>query len=232
MAYDLEEQEQIAVIKDWWRKYGNLVSTAVLALVVGIAGIQAWRYYGAQQSSSAAILYSQLDTAEKSNEAKKVQDIAATLASSHAGTAYAGMAALRAAKSFVTANDLANAKPRLQWVIDNAKDDEMRDIARLRLAGVLLDEKNFDEALKLLDAKHVAAFDGLYADLRGDILGVQNKRAEARAAYQIALEKSDPRSSYRQLVQVKLDALGELKPVEAKPAEAKPAEVKSTEAKK
>ena len=232
MAYDLEEQEQIAVIKDWWRKYGNLVSTAVLALVVGIAGIQAWRYYGAQQSSSAAILYSQLDTAEKSNEAKKVQDIAATLASSHAGTAYAGMAALRAAKSFVTANDLANAKPRLQWVIDNAKDDEMRDIARLRLAGVLLDEKSFDEALKLLDAKHVAAFDGLYADLRGDILGVQNKRAEARAAYQIALEKSDPRSSYRQLVQVKLDALGELKPVEAKPAEAKPAEVKSTEAKK
>ncbi len=232
MAYDLEEQEQIALIKDWWRKYGNLVSTAVLALVVGIAGIQAWRYYGAQQSSSAAILYSQLDTAEKSNEAKKVQDIAATLASSHAGTAYAGMAALRAAKSFVTANDLANAKPRLQWVIDNAKDDEMRDIARLRLAGVLLDEKSFDEALKLLDAKHVAAFDGLYADLRGDILGVQNKRAEARAAYQIALEKSDPRSSYRQLVQVKLDALGELKPVEAKPAEAKPAEVKSTEAKK
>lgn len=232
MAYDLEEQEQIAVIKDWWRKYGNLVSTAVLALVVGIAGIQAWRYYGTQQSSAAAILYSQLDTAEKSNEAKKVQDIAATLASSHSSTAYAGMAALRAAKSFVTANDLASAKPRLQWVIDNAKDDEMRDIARLRLAGVLLDEKSFDEALKLLDAKHVAAFDGLYADLRGDILGVQNKRAEARAAYQIALEKSDPRSSYRQLVQVKLDALGETKPVEVKPAEAKPAEAKSTEAKK
>ncbi len=209
MAYDLEEQEQIAVIKDWWRKYGNLVTTAVLALVVGIAGIQGWRYYRAQSSSSAAILYSQLDTAEKGSEAKKVQDIAATLATTHAGTPYAVMAALRAAKSLASANDLANARQRLQWALDNAKDDEMRDIARLRLAGVLLDEKKHDEALKLLDAKHSAAIDGLYADLRGDILAEQDKRAEARAAYQIALEKSEPRGSYRQLVQIKLDALGE-----------------------
>lgn len=226
MAYDLEEQEQIAVIKDWWGKYGNWVSTAVLAAVVGIAGVQGWRYYQTQQSSSAAMLYSQLDTAEKSNEAKKVQDIAATLASSHSATAYAGMAALRAAKSFVSANDLASARQRLQWVIDNAKEDEMRDIARLRLAGVLLDEKKHDEALKLLDVKHVASFDGLYADLRGDVLALQNKRAEARAAYQIALEKSDVRSPYRPLVQIKLDALGEVNPVNLKSAESKPAEAK------
>jgi predicted negative regulator of RcsB-dependent stress response len=119
------------------------------------------------------------------------------------------MAALRAAKSFAVANDLANAKQRLQWVVDKARDEEMRDVARLRLAGVLFDEKSHDEALKLLDAKHVAAFDGLYADLRGDILAAQNKRAEARAAYQIALEKGDSRSTYRQLIQLKLDALGE-----------------------
>ncbi len=226
MAYDLEEQEQIAVLKDWWRKYGNLLTTVLLAVVVGFAGIQAWRYYLAQQSSSAAALYSQLDTAEKANEAKKVQDIAATLAGSHGGTAYAGMAALRAAKSLVAGNDLAGAKQRLQWVIDNTKDDEMRDIARLRLAGVLLDEKNHDEALKLLDVKHVAAFDGLYADLKGDILALQNKRAEARAAYQIALEKSDPRSSYRQLLQVKLDALGDVKAGDVKPGDGKAGEVK------
>jgi predicted negative regulator of RcsB-dependent stress response len=209
MAYDLEEQEQIALIKDWWNKYGRLLTAAALAGLVGLAGIQGWRYYRNQQSSTAAMLYSQLDAAEKSNEAKKVQDIAATLTSSHAGTAYASMAALRAAKSFAAANDLANARQRLQWVIDQARDDEMRDIARLRLAGVSFDEKKPDEALKLLDAKHAAAFDGLYADLRGDVLAAQEKRAEARAAYQSALEKSDPRSSYRQLIQLKLDALGE-----------------------
>ena len=209
MAYDLQEQEQIAVLKDWWGKYGNLVTSAVVALVVGLAASVGWRAYHGNQSAAATMLYSQLDTADKANEAKKVQDIAAALASGHASTQYASMAALRAAKSFAAANDLANAKQRLQWVIDKAKDDEMRDVARLRLAGVLLDEKNYAEALKLLDAKHTTAFDGLYADIKGDIMAVQQRRAEARAAYQLALEKSDPRSNYRQLIQVKLDAMGE-----------------------
>jgi predicted negative regulator of RcsB-dependent stress response len=209
MAYDLEEQEQIAVIKDWWRKYGNLVTTALLALLVGIAGIQAWRYYRTQQSTTAATLYSQLDTADQSNEPRKVQDIAASIAASHGSTAYAAMAQLRAARSLAAGNNLAGAKQRLQWVVENAREEEVRDVARLRLAGVLLDEKNPDEALKLVETKHAAAFDGLYADLKGDILAVQGKRVEARAAYQAALEKIDSRSSYRQLIQVKLDAMGE-----------------------
>lgn len=211
MAYDLEEQEQIAVIKDWWRKYGNLVTTASLAVLVGIAAIQVWRYYSAQQSAAAATLYSQLDTADQTNEPKKVQDIATAIVNSHGSTAYAGMAQLRAAKTLAAANDLANAKLRLQWVVEKGKDEEMRDIARLRLAGVLLDEKKPDEALKLLETKHLPAFDGVYADLKGDILAIQGKRAEARAAYQLALDKFDARSNYRQLVQVKLDAVGEAK---------------------
>lgn len=209
MAYNLEEQEQIAAIKDWWRRYGNWVTAAVTLVLVGVISVQGWRYYQHRTAANAATLYAQLDTAEKSGEAKKVQDIAATLASSHGGTAYASMAALRAAKSFVAINDLANARQRLQWVVDKTSDEAMRDLARLRLAAVLLDEKKYDEALKLLDAKHDPAFDGLYADLKGDILTAQGKRAEARASYQAALEKTDARGNYRQLVQVKLDALGE-----------------------
>ena len=211
MAYDLEEQEQIAVIKDWWRKYGNLVTTGLLAVAVGIAGLQAWRYYRVQQATTAATLYAQLDTADQSNEAKKVQDIATSIASSHGSTAYAAMAQLRAAKTLAAGNDLAGAKQRLQWVLDKASEEETRDVARLRLAGVLLDEKAPDEALKLVESKRTPTFDGMYADLKGDILAVQGKRAEARAAYQVALEKSDPRGNYRQLIQVKLDAVSETK---------------------
>ena len=172
--------------------------------------MQAWRYYRSQQATAAGTLYGQLDVAEQSNEAKKVQDIAASIAAGHAATAYAAMAQLRAAKSLAMGNDLAGAKLRLQWVIDNAKEDEMRDVARLRLAGVLLDEKKPDDALKLLEIKRTnTAFDGMYADVKGDILASQGKRAEARAAYQVALDKSEPRSNYRQVIQVKLDAVGE-----------------------
>jgi len=37
------------------------------------------------------------------------------------------------------------------------------------------------------------------------------KRAEARAAYQLAMDKSDAASPLRQIIQLKLDALGESK---------------------
>jgi len=88
------------------------------------------------------------------------------------------------------------------------KDAETAELARLRLASIRLDEKKFDEALKLLETKHSAALETLYADLRGDIMVAQGKTAEARAAYKMAIEKSLPNSSYRSVVQIKLDALG------------------------
>jgi predicted negative regulator of RcsB-dependent stress response len=123
-------------------------------------------------------------------------------------TAYAEMAALTAAKAAFDANDLNGAKAQLQWVVDSGRDEEYRALARLRLAGVLLDEKAYDEGLKLLSADVPVAFAGALADRRGDLLMAQNKVAEARAAYQEALQKSDAKSPGRQLIQLKLDAIG------------------------
>jgi predicted negative regulator of RcsB-dependent stress response len=96
-------------------------------------------------------------------------------------------------------------------VIEKAREDEMREVARLRLAGILLDEKKYDEALKLISEKTSDAYAALASDLKGDVLAAQGKPVEARAAYQIALEKSDPASRYRGLIELKLDALGEAK---------------------
>jgi predicted negative regulator of RcsB-dependent stress response len=121
------------------------------------------------------------------------------------------MAALLLAKTNYDNGDAAAAATRLQWAIDKAKDDETAALARLRLAGIRLDEKKYDEALALLDAKHAQPFAPLYADLRGDVLAAQGKLAEARAAYKLVLEKSLPSSNYRNVVQIKLDALGPAK---------------------
>ena len=211
MAYDLEEQEQIDAIKAWWAEYGKLVVLAVIACLLTIAAFQGWRYYRAQQAERAAALFSQLDQAERVNEAKKVRDIAAQITDKYGSTQYAGMAALAAAKAAYATGEIEDAKKNLQWAMEKAKEDEMRDVARLRLAGVLLDEKKYDEALKLLSAKPAETFEGLYADLRGDVLTAQGKTVEARAEYQIALDKTDANSPYRRLIEVKLDATGEAK---------------------
>ena len=209
MAYDLQEQEQLDAIKAWWSRYGTLIVTVALACLLTIAAFQGWRYYRHQQSVAAVTLYEQLRQAERANEHKRVRDIAAQITDKYTRTPYAAMAALSAARASFETGDLAASKTQLQWVIDHAREEELKDVARLRLAGVLLDEKRHDEALALVNGKHGEAFSALYADLRGDILLAQGKRAEARGAYQQALEKSDVKSPYRPMIQAKLDALGE-----------------------
>jgi predicted negative regulator of RcsB-dependent stress response len=109
------------------------------------------------------------------------------------------------------ANDVAKAKDaqaQLQFALDRSDEDDLKQIARFRLAEVLFDQKKNDEALRLLDAKHDEPFAGIYADLTGDILAASGRKAEARTAYQTALAKLDSKSPYRSYVQVKLDSLG------------------------
>jgi predicted negative regulator of RcsB-dependent stress response len=207
----LEEQEQIDAIKGWWGEYGKLVILAAIAFLFTIAAFQGWRYYRAQQAERAATLFMQLDEAERANDPKRVRDIAAQIIDRHGSTQYAALAALAAGKAGVTTGEVEDAKKNLQWAVDHAKDEDMRAVARLRLAGILLDEKKYDDALKLLSTNTAESFAMLYADLRGDVLSAAGKPAEARAAYQLALEKSEPSSSYRRLIEVKLDAIGEAK---------------------
>jgi predicted negative regulator of RcsB-dependent stress response len=183
----------------------------LIAAIIAIAGFQGWRYYRNQQAERASTLFSQLQEAERANDAKRVRDIAPQLVANHGSSQYAGMAALAAAKAGVSTGEMEDAKKNLQWAADHAKEEEMRDVARLRLAGILLDEKKYDDALKLLSAKSGDTFAMRFADTRGDVLSAQGKAAEARAAYQLALDKSEPNSNYRRLVEVKLDALGEAK---------------------
>jgi predicted negative regulator of RcsB-dependent stress response len=206
--YDLEEQEQIDELKAWWKQYGRMLIVLVVAAGVGAAGTVAWQWYQRSQSEQAAALYRALEKAVRANDPKQTHELSSQLMDKFGATAYGPMAALAAAKASYDSGDAKSAAAQLQWTIDNARDDELVATARLRLAGVLLDEKKYDEARKLLDAAHPDPFAGLFADLKGDTYVAQGKTAEARAAYKQALEKLPAEGSYRSIVQVKLDALG------------------------
>lgn len=208
MAYDLEEQETIDKIKTWWDEYGNTVLAALVLFFGGVAGIQGWRWYQNSQAEQAAQLYTQVEKALTAREADKAKAAAAQIMEKFSGTAYAPRAALALARTEYEAGDLAGAKTRLRWAMANAKEEELRDVARLRLAGVLLDERSYDEALKALDASSTPAYAGLFSDMKGDVLAAQGKIAEAKSSYQAALEKMDAGSPYRGFVELKLESLG------------------------
>ena len=209
MALDLEEQEQVAELKAWWKQHGNFIVTAVLAAALAFAGWQGWRWYSASQAAHAAAVFDTLAKAAQAGDAKALRDSAGTLIESYPRTLYASMGALVAARFHFDRNDAKSAKAQLQWVVDNAPSDDFRDIARLRLAAVLVDEKAYDEALKALDASHAAAYESQYAALRGDALLAKNQREEARAAYKLALDKAGrEQGAFRESVRVRLEALG------------------------
>jgi predicted negative regulator of RcsB-dependent stress response len=210
MALDLEEQEQVAELKAWWKQHGNLIVAVVLAASLAFAGWQGWRWYSASQAAQAGAVFDALAKAAQAGDAKAVRDSAGTLLESYPRTLYASMGALMAARFHFDRGDLKAAKAQLEWAVERAPSEDFRDIARLRLASILLDEKAPDEALKLLEAKHGAAYESQYAALRGDALLAKNQRAEARAAYQLALDKAgkDQQSAFRESVRMRLEALG------------------------
>jgi predicted negative regulator of RcsB-dependent stress response len=208
MAFDLEEQEQLDAIKSWWKQYGNFVTLAVVLFVVGVLGTQGWRYYQGKKSAEAGALFSTVQLAVETNDLKKIREQAGQVIDKYPSSGFAVRAALFAAKANQDLGDSKSAKAQLQWVLDHSKSDEIKDAARLKLAGLLLDEKAYDEALKQLETKHGKSFDGLYEDMRGDVLAASGKTPEAISAYKIVLEKLEPNSAYRSLVQIKLEGLG------------------------
>jgi predicted negative regulator of RcsB-dependent stress response len=210
MALDLEEQEEVDELKAWWRQHGRLITAAVVAAVVAFAAWQAWRAYEQRQATQAGVLYDTLARAVVAGDAKAMRDAAGSLIENYSRTLYASMGALVAARFYFDRGDLKSAKVQLQWVLEHAASDELRDLARLRLAAVLLDEKAYDEGLKLLAEKHAPAFDAEYAALQGDLLLAKKQPAEARAAYKLALEKAGRQeNAFRESVRMRLEGLGE-----------------------
>jgi predicted negative regulator of RcsB-dependent stress response len=211
-TYDLEEQEQLATLKGWWKDNGNLVMTALSLVLIVFAAWQGWNYYQRNQAAQASGLYDAVQKAAAASDLKQVRESAGAILERYPRTTYAAMAALVSAKAHFQGGDLKTAHAQLAWVVENAKDEGLQDIARLRLASVMLDEKAYDDALKLLDAAHGAAFDAPFLAVRGDVLVAQGKKDEARAAYKAALDKADVKDAgLSGFIQLRLDALGTAK---------------------
>ncbi len=209
MALDLEEQEKVAELRAWWNQYGTLVTAVLVIAALAAAGWSGWQMYQRSQAAEASALFETLSKAAQENDAKAVRDAAGTLVESYPRTLYASMGALVAARFHFDRNDLKSAKAQLQWVVERAPNDQFRDLARLRLGAVLLDEKAYDEALKAAEAPHGEAFAAQFAALKGDVLVAKNQAADAKAAYRLALEKAgkDERG-FRDSVRVRLEGLG------------------------
>jgi len=207
-TYDLDEQERLDELKAWWKRWGSLVMVGLAVLIASAAGWRYWQNHTVTQSLEAATVYEKLTQSLAANDAKAAREAGSMLIDQYKGTAYAPRAAMLLAKLNASGKDLKSAQSQLEWAVANSKEPTVKDLSRLHLAGVQLDQKQYDDALKTLAGSHSDAFAFRFEDLRGDVLMAQGKQAEARAAYQAAFGKMDDNNPYRSIVELKLDALG------------------------
>jgi predicted negative regulator of RcsB-dependent stress response len=205
---DLEEQEQIDQLKQFWKQYGNLITWALIVVLGGSAGWMYWNRYQLDQSAKAGVMIDEMDKAVQAGDADRAAALFVPLKDRYPGTAFAEQGAMTLAKVQFDKGQLDNARATLAWVADNAVETEYRTLARLRLAGILLDQKKYDDALKQLEGATGKDFEALVADRRGDIFLAQGKKDEAKAAFQQAWKAMDPKVDYRRLIEAKLTALG------------------------
>lgn len=205
---DLEEQEQLDQLKHFWNTWGTLITGVVMAVSAAVLAWNGYQWWQARQAAQASALADAVDAAVRQADAERVAQAFGDLRSRFASAVPTAQAALVAAKQQAEAGQTDAARATLQWAMDNAGGDGYRAIARLRLAGLLLDAKEYDQALAVLSAKMPPEFDGLVADRRGDVLLAQGKQAEAAQAFQRAHAALQDNLEYRRVIEFKLGTLG------------------------
>lgn len=206
---DFEEQEQIDQIKHFWNKWGIFITSVLLVAMGGFAAWSGWQFWQQRQATQAAVLSDAVTVAIQSGDHQRIEQAFSAVKSEYPSTIQASQSALQVAQAAQKDGKNDAAKAALQWVIDNVEDAGYQAVAKLRLAALLIEEKELDAAITLLRGSFPVEFKALAADYLGDVLKLQGQDKEAVAAYQQAWQSLDSALGYRALVGFKLNALGE-----------------------
>jgi predicted negative regulator of RcsB-dependent stress response len=187
MSTYLSDEEQVEALKKWWKENGKSVIGGVVLGLLIVGGWRGWQHYDRGQGEAAAARYQQVLVAAQAGQAETAYSLAARLEAESAGSPYTYLAALQVARLKAASGDKAGARGRLEWVRLNAEDPAIRQLANLRLARVLVDAGELDDAQRILDGAAKDAFAPELAELRGDVARARGEMAGARSAYEEAL---------------------------------------------
>jgi len=209
MDYETEEQ-QLEAIKNWWKENSVLIIGGIGVGVAAIFGMQYFQSQSALHAESASILYEQvLVAAQNPDTTPNAIDAQLTkvnqLQSEFKNTPYAGLSALIVARQHINAGNVEKAEKQYRWIIANTEQDEMKYLAKIRLARILLGDKKTEQALALLNETYPESFKAMALELKGDTLLSQGLSKQAKAAYIQAQSLSTEPGRWLKL---KIDDLG------------------------
>ena len=207
---DLEEQEQLAQLRHFWNRWGNLILGVLIVVLGAFAAWNGWQLWQRKQGAQASAVLEALENAAEAGDAGRVQERFADLTARYAHTLQATHGALATAAVMDEKNQPQQAQNALEWAALHGDNAGLRAVARLRLASLHMDAKQWDKAAQDLTVPFPAAFAAPAADRQGDLAMLQGKRDEAVAAYRkaFAAASSPANADLRRLIAVKLNAVG------------------------
>ncbi len=202
----LNDDEQVEVLKKWWKENGmSVIGGAVLGLAA-VGGWQYWQQHTQSRAEQASALFEQFRQTTLSGDQLAIEAQGKQLLEIFPGSTYAVFTALEMAKSDYQAGRPEVAEQYLQWALDNADDEALKQVVKLRLARLRLDTGNIDGAARLIGEAGGDNFAGEFAALRGDIAVAKGDKQAARSAYNKALKLGIGTAA---LVEMKLAELGD-----------------------
>ncbi|MFM7847503.1 MAG: YfgM family protein [Rubrivivax sp.] len=205
---DLQEQEQLEAIKSFWKQYGNLITWTLVLALGGVGAWNGWNWYQRDQGIKASAMYDELERSVQAADLERSARIFADLQARYPGTAWTAQGGLMLARLQTEKGQADAATTVLRWLGEKTSDEGLRALAALRLAGLELDAKRWDAALKAVETVNAKGFEALAADRRGDILMAQGKVQQASDAFLAAWKAFPDTVEYRRVVEAKLNSLG------------------------
>ena len=203
------EEQELEALKKWWSENGKSLLAGLGIGLAAVAGWTSWQTWQRSQAELASVRYEQLVNDSAAGRHDQALSQAEALTGEFPDSAYASLASLIAARAAVETNDPSRAKRHLEWVVEHAPFPELVPIARIRLARLMINAREYDAALAELDRIDSAPFDGQVRELQGDIHHALGNRDAARTSWETLLSGADLSASTRMRVRMKLDDLGE-----------------------
>jgi len=203
VADHLTEEQQVEVIKKWWKENGMAVVAGLVIGSLALFGWRGWIEYKDTKAVEASALYGEFQKNLLANNKESIGKLKSELIAEHKSTPYAALAALAAAKKAVEESDMKSAKNDLQWVVDNTRQNQIQHTARIRLLALMVNDAEYDAALALLAIKDTGGYTAIYEDLRGDIFLAKGDMVAANAAYDKALQSEGLSPAARDTVKLK-----------------------------
>lgn len=204
----LSEKEQIQYIREWWQENRSYILTALIIVIGGVTGNNAWKSSVIEKQLSASSLYESLAVEISENNLEAGEMISDQISEDYSDTVYYEKAKLAMAYFYMSQSRDEDAANSLRNILSKSSDSELSLIAEMRLAKIMLYQKKYQEVIDMLKGNIGHAFETKYSELLGDAYFGLEEFDKAEFAYMAALKNTNQAQIVdASLIQMKINDL-------------------------